>query len=570
MTSPERRLKLLVVDDAELVREVLCEQLRLLGHEAIAAENGEQALALYLDLCPDVVLMDWVMPVMDGMTATRAIRALPGAHWVPIIMLSAHGEESEYVNALRNGCDDYLVKPVKLPVLEAKIYALQRIAEMHNEIERSQHELQQFYEQAEEEFELARYIMTRLVRSKASYGEGETDLLPVKGWLQPASQLSGDIVLYAPTEKGYCVMLADATGHGLSAAITLIPVVNVFYAMTAKGFGVASIVEEMNRQVRTVCPIERFVAIALIGIDAREHVIEVWNGGIPPLQLLDEHGEPIHRFLSRNLPLGIVGERDFKNMPEYHRFDRPLQLLAYTDGLPEAGEPEAFGNERILAAMRAVPTAQRLAVLRQAFVDFIGSARQRDDITAVLIECPLASVVSNRTQALAKPAVPRVRGDWSLQTTLSAQQLKTIDFVPMVVDWAHAMGLPREQGSTFFLVVTELFVNALEHGLLELSSHLKLESNGFERFVALRQQRLAALVEGEIFVGLTSRATPDGTVVGIHMRDSGRGFATEPCNGSGLGGNQAPSGRGIALVKKFCRTLEYRGCGNEVYAELVW
>lgn len=567
MNSIQRRLKLLVVDDAELVREVLCEQLRLLGHEAVAAENGEQAVARYIEVAPDVVLMDWVMPVMDGIAATRAIRSLPGAHWVPIIMLSAHGEENEFVNALKNGCDDYLIKPIKLPVLEAKIYALQRIAEMHNEIERSQRELQFFYAQAEEELHLARHIMARLVRRN----DGAEIISAAVGssWSEAASSVSGDIILVFTAESGITyTMLADATGHGLAAAITLIPIVNVFYAMAGKGFGVATIVEEMNRQVRTYCPVERFVAMVLVAVDVRDSTIEVWNGGIPPLLLLDAHGGEVRRFQSRHLPLGIVGEDHFKSEPEFFHYAEPLQLVAFSDGLLEAGDSEHFGNERILSALRAAPPEGRLLTVQRALRAFLGDAKHHDDISLALIECPLPNILRDQGSPLARHSSSPTQSDWSLQTTLSAQQLKTIDFVPMMVNWAQAMGLAREHSSTFFLIVTELFVNALEHGLLELSSRIKLEENGFEQFMVLRRERLQALTEGQIHLALISRATVDGTVVSIHIRDSGKGFSV-PSEASGLNGNQTPAGRGIALVKKFCRTLEYRGCGNEVYAELA-
>jgi two-component system, HptB-dependent secretion and biofilm response regulator len=568
MNSNQRRLKLLVAEDAELLREVLCAQLRRLGHEAIAAENGEQAVTRYIETSPDVVLMDWVMPIMDGIAATRAIRALPGARWTPIIMLSAHGEEKEFVNALMNGCDDYLIKPIKLPMLEAKIHALQRIAEMHNEIERSQRELQHFYAKAEEELALARHIMGQLVQRKDE-SEASSNV-PDTRWSQAASSVSGDITLTSTAENGVTyTMLADATGHGLAAAITLIPVVDVFYAMTTKGFSVASIVEEMNRQVRTYCPIERFVALTLVGVNVHESIIEVWNGGIPPLLLLDSQGKLLRRFQSRYPPLGVLKDTVFRSASEFFHYDAPLQLIAFSDGLPEAGDGEHFGYERILAALSAAPPAQRLHAVQQALRDFLGDAKHHDDISLVLIECLLPSMMRDRSNPVVGHSAPLVQSDWSLQTTLSAQQIKTIDLVPMMVNWAQAMGLAREHSSTFFLVVTELFTNAVEHGLLELSSEIKLETNGFERFIELRQQRLQALSEGQIHISLLSRDTAEGTVVSIHIHDSGKGFAAPPNDATDLSNNNTPSGRGIALVRQFCRTLEYRGCGNEVYAELV-
>lgn len=563
MNITPRRLKLLVVDDVALLREVLCEQLQLLGHEPISAENGEQAIARFVETSPDVVLMDLMMPVMDGIAATRAIRNLPGARWVPIIMLSAHSEESEFINALKSGCDDYLVKPIKLAVLEAKIHALQRIAEMHNEIEKSRRELQHFYALAEDELKLAQHIMARLVRR-----DGNDNI--AASWSEAAASVSGDIILTAAAENGVTyTMLADATGHGLAAAITLIPVANVFYAMASKGFSVASIVEEMNRQVRTYCPIERFVALALVAVDANESVIEVWNGGIPPLLLLDAQGNELRRFQSRHLPLGIIGGDAFQNEPEFFHYDLQLQLALFSDGLVEAGASENFGLERIAAALQIPAPDARLRILQRSLRDFLGDEKHHDDISFVLIECPLICALKNFEVALGPRISSQVQSDWSLHTTLSARQLKSIDFVPMVVNWAQAMGLAKEHSGAFFLVITELFVNALEHGLLELSSTTKLEPNGFERFVEARQARLQALDSGQIQLALTYRNEADCAVISIHVRDTGNGFAAHALDANGLIDNKTPSGRGIALLRKFCRTLEYRGNGNEVYAELV-
>lgn len=563
MNDPYRRLKLLVVDDTQLMREVLCEQLRLLGHEPIEAEDGESAIAQFIAAVPDVVLMDLMMPGLDGIETTRAIRQLPNARWVPIIMLSAESAESEFINALSSGCDDYLVKPIKLPILEAKINALQRIADMHYEIENSERELQLFYTRAEEELRLTQHIMARLVQRD---GDGPA----MATWSEAASGASGDIILTSRAENGVrYIMLADATGHGLAAAVTLIPVANVFYAMTAKGFNVATVIEEMNRQVRSYCPIERFVALALVAVNPKDGMIEVWNGGIPPLLLFDELGEEQRRFASRHLPLGIVGGAAFRNDTEFCHYDRPLQLALFSDGLIEAGDREQFGLGRIAAVLAETPPQQRLPALQNALAGFLGSERPHDDISCALFDCPLPSAPLLHAENNAERSGPRAaQDDWRLQTVLSAAQLKRIDVVPMIVNWAQAMGLSKANGGTFFLVITELFLNALEHGLLELSSAQKQQPDGFERYLEARMARLQALQEGFIDITLSYMGAEDHGTIAIHIRDSGKGFDVDRLDVRKLGDNQTFSGRGIALVRRFCRRVEYRGAGNEVYAEL--
>lgn len=562
----ERRLKILIVDDVPLNRQILAAQLQHLGHQSFEAEDGHDALVRFLEFAPDIVLMDLAMPLMDGIEAARIIRTLPNARWVPIIMLTGHRDETEFVSALNAGCDDYLSKPIKLSILEAKINALQRIAEMQQEIEVQRRELQGFYALAEEELSLTEHIMTRLVHRE------RIDVPPIATWSEAAKGASGDVIVAVDTESGLrYAMLADATGHGLAAAVTLIPVTNVFYAMTAKGFNVGSIVEEMNRQVRSYCPVERFVALALVAVNPQSNVIEVWNGGIPPLLALDADGREVRRFKSRHLPLGIVGESLFKSETEFLQYSVPLQLAIFSDGLIEAGAEQQYGLERLVEVLVNNPPAQRVSALQGDLQKFLGPVKPHDDISLALFECPTSPAPHGEVEVVLQP-LPSSGGtqsDWQLQTTLSAAQLKEIDFVPMVVNWAQAMGLSKSGSGSFFLVVTELFMNALEHGVLGLSSSLKEGSEGFERYIEARQQRLLNLEKGQINFSLSYRNEHGQGVIRIQVQDSGAGFNYRALRDDALSANRKLSGRGIALIQRFCRSVEYRGAGNKVYAELL-
>lgn len=565
MDNATRSLKILVVDDTAMSRMVLCEFLQTLGHQAMEAVDGHDAMVRFLEFAPDLVLMDLMMPAMDGIEATRAIRTLPGANWVPIILLSAWGSQDQFVAALNAGCDDCLAKPINFPLLEAKINALQRIAEMQQEIDKRGRELQKFYAYAEEELSLTEHIMSRLVRREPMDNRGYAQ------WTEAAFGASGDILATTRSDNSIrYAMLADATGHGLAAAVTLIPVTNVFYAMTAKGFGIASIIEEMNRQVRSYCPIERFVAVTLIAVNTQNHLIEVWNGGNPPLLALAEDGREVRRFRSRHLPLGILTPDRFSSETEFLHHDQALQLVLFSDGLIEAGSGEQFGIERVAAALTAYPPARRLPALRHAFRDFIGDATPHDDISFALLDCPLADTAGSSRPATAPSIGERDESDeWTLLTTLSAAQLKSVDVVPLVVEWAHAMGLPKQASGNFFLVVTELFVNALEHGLLGMDSALKQGTDGFERYIELRNERLQNLREGQIQVALNYRSSDAGDVLRIHLKDSGNGFNYMALTDNALNDTVALSGRGIALVRSLCQALEYRDNGSEVYAEML-
>jgi diguanylate cyclase (GGDEF)-like protein len=120
-------MKVLIVDDSPTIRAALRGLVEQMGHSVIDAEDGSKALAIYRENRPDLVLIDVVMPVMDGYDAARHMRQIRPEEWVPIIFLSSKEADQDLDRAIEAGGDDYLVKPVSFVVLNAKIRALQRI-----------------------------------------------------------------------------------------------------------------------------------------------------------------------------------------------------------------------------------------------------------------------------------------------------------------------------------------------------------------------------------------------------------------------------------------------------------
>jgi diguanylate cyclase (GGDEF)-like protein len=123
-------LRILVVDDSSTVRLSLSQVLRGLGHETVFARSGPEALKLYQDERPDLILLDIEMPGMDGCETCKQIRAQSADRWVPIIFLSSRDSEQSIETAIEAGGDDYLTKPASTVVLSAKIRAMRRIQEM--------------------------------------------------------------------------------------------------------------------------------------------------------------------------------------------------------------------------------------------------------------------------------------------------------------------------------------------------------------------------------------------------------------------------------------------------------
>lgn len=119
---------ILVVDDEEDIRELVALNLDREGYTVLTCETGEQALALARAKKPDLVLLDLMLPGIDGLEVCKRLKADPARQHVPVVMLTAKGEESDIVAGLELGADDYVTKPFSGKVLVARVRRLLRKA----------------------------------------------------------------------------------------------------------------------------------------------------------------------------------------------------------------------------------------------------------------------------------------------------------------------------------------------------------------------------------------------------------------------------------------------------------
>ena len=117
---------ILVIDDEEDIRELLCYNLKKEGYDVYSAENGEKGLALMVNNKPDLIILDVMMPGMDGIEVCEAIRRTDGFQKTLICFLTARNEDYSQIAGLDAGADDYVAKPVKPKVLVSRINALLR------------------------------------------------------------------------------------------------------------------------------------------------------------------------------------------------------------------------------------------------------------------------------------------------------------------------------------------------------------------------------------------------------------------------------------------------------------
>ncbi len=125
MSSALKPLILVVEDEPGLV-EMLAYNLEREGFRAATAGNGEEALLMAAEQTPHLILLDWMLPLMSGLEVCRQLRRNPKAREIPIIMLTARGEEADRVRGLNSGADDYIVKPFSPAELIARVRAVLR------------------------------------------------------------------------------------------------------------------------------------------------------------------------------------------------------------------------------------------------------------------------------------------------------------------------------------------------------------------------------------------------------------------------------------------------------------
>jgi twitching motility two-component system response regulator PilH len=116
--------KILIVDDSPTERHVLNDMLTKAGYEVVACDNGEDAILKAKSVRPDLILMDVVMPGLNGFQATRAISRDPDTRAIPIILCTSKSQETDKIWGMRQGARDYIVKPVNRDELLAKIGAV--------------------------------------------------------------------------------------------------------------------------------------------------------------------------------------------------------------------------------------------------------------------------------------------------------------------------------------------------------------------------------------------------------------------------------------------------------------
>ncbi len=428
--------------------------------------------------------------------------------------------------------------------------------------------LEEYHDRIIEEQRIGSYIMGHITNV------GSTLDPLIRYIIRPAEHLSGDILLAARTpDDELHVLLADAVGHGLVAAVNVLPLSQAFYEMTQKGFRIAQIAEELNLKINRFMPVDRFVAATLISVNVRNRVVEVWNGGNPAPLLVGRNGEVLHEWKSANLPLGILPGGSFSGRPDTFQYEGHCQLCLFSDGLPEAESPlgEPFGRNRIGKLLLDSTPDNRFDALVAELETHLGGKMAHDDVSLALIEVPIHGRAEAASVASASiRRAPEGGGNWKIGISLDAAELKYLNIVPMLTTIIEKIHVASEFAAPLFMILSELFNNALDHGILRLDSNIKHGVDGFDRFLHMRDERLQALEKGRIDLEIEKVVIEGRYGVKIRVADSGSGFNYRALLEDAENRiKQGQHGRGITLVESLVHKLEYAGNGNEVTAYYI-
>ena len=551
-------MRILVVDDTEANRKLLAWMLEDNGHEVVEAINGKEAVELFKTSKPDLVLMDVMMPVMDGFEATKAIKEYLGGTHVPIIFLTALSDDASLTKCLSIGGDDFLSKPINEQVLQAKIKAHSRIKDLNEQLNRQNKELTRLHQFTLREHEIAQNVF------ESALAASILDSKNTRHYISPAATFNGDLLLVSISPSGgLYALMADFTGHGLPAAIGALPVSQAFLDAAQQGASVSSIAREVNRTLEKFLPDDMFAAAAIAELNAEGTRLTLWLGGMPDALHTDSQGKLKQQIPSTNMPLGILEDDEFEreaNIVEVSHGDR---LYLYTDGIPESlnATGEMYGEARMLSHFDG-SSSDPFTSLIESVNQFTGHKDQNDDITLLELSCkPVeTSVIGNASVLNLDLALP-----WTLRMKLGAEELKKpTSPVAQLVDMIGSAPGIESHKDYLHTILAELYSNALEHGILGLNSELKKTEDGYLEYYQQREEKLRQLENGMLDITVTFRVEGRKGFLGLQLDDSGCGFDAEHRNHSS---DEDSFGRGIDLIETLCDKVIYSEGGTRVEAE---
>ena len=552
------KAKVLIADDSPSQLTALEQILVGQGLEVVCAEHGLDAVELFQQQHPDLVILDVLMPKMEGIEAAKIMRQTQQEIYVPIIFITGADSMENLQRCIAAGGDDFIAKPINPALLCIKLCSLLRIRRLHQDQLEQKKQLLEYQHIIEQEQEAAASIYKKVI---------QTDFLEtpqIRFFLSPMALFNGDILLTAksPGNQLY-VFLGDFTGHGLTASIGAGPTAEMFYGMTRKGFGISEIISEINRKLHKLLPVNVFLAATLLACDHSSGNLKLITCGLPDHYLLDRETGGIKTVTSQNLPLGVLAS--YTPEIQFLKVHKQHYLYMFSDGVIESENSagEQFKSAGVENCLRQQP-ASGFDAIKAALDKHCQGLGQQDDITLVELHCDLEEIASQQDEGIISSG-ELISLPWKSSMEFHVRTLQHIDPIPVLVNsLMEIQGLQRHR-ETIFLIVNELFNNAVEHGLLKLKVSKKEKTEDFSNYQHRRAEQFKHLQEGFVRVSFNHQPLTNGGRLVIRVQDSGEGFDVAKVTT----GQTILTG-GINRVKKLCKTVEFMEGGSRVKAIFDW
>ena len=560
-------MKILIADDNAHNRMLLDFILRDHDFDTIEAVNGQEACDILAeDENIDLVLMDLNMPVLDGIQATQKIKQeICVNRFIPVLFVTAQGENEYLEKCLEAGGDDFVKKPVDEIELLAKVRAHSRTLELYNKLHKVNQQLEYHNSLVEQEHRVVEHIFRNGAERLKTYCDNVTT------YTSPVSMFNGDVVLQSPSPSGgVYVLLGDFTGHGLASSIGTLPVYEIFFRLAERGASVSQFATEINKSLVKILPITMFMCSSIMHLDRDGKSLLIWSGGMNDTLVVDKHGGEVKHIEAAHMPLGILSAKEFDDETTHVQLNENDVVFSYTDGVNEAfnAEGEEFGLERLEALVEKGGNGI-VERVEQSVHEFKGDFEQTDDLSCLSLNASSVVHHDKKTDEIVDVGerFHSVQGfPFSVSMSLSGDDLKQVDVVDQLMQFSgsvHGIELHKDK---LFTVISELFSNALEHGVLGIESSIKDNANGFEQYYTLREERLNTLTDDDKINIDFKFSKGDPSVFELMIQDSGKGFDSDKLLEKLE--HQEFHGRGLGLLKSMCSVLEYRDQGRTVFAKI--
>jgi serine phosphatase RsbU (regulator of sigma subunit) len=553
--APDRGHVLIVENDIALSSS-LESQLISLGFQVLLSQSGKQAIALCDEYDVDLIFMKALLFDMDGTELIKHIKQDAAGKYMPVVLLLAGYEDVALLDCMTAGGDYILFYGFTGAVLEACVIAMERLRD-----------LKHLYKSTLHEQVVGKQILSAALSARNITVDG------VEILSRSAAIFCGDLVLSARKPNGGLhILLADFTGHGLSAAIGILPVADMFSVMTEKGFEPEKILENINTKLHTLLPTGMFMAACMLKIDSRICNASVWNCGLPDVYLLDHAmGKIKRRAKSTHIPLGIHPEIDGRLKCDFFDIKSGDQLIMHTDGLTDVVDSAGvmFGVSRLEQVMEEALSADKVFVeIVNEFDKFCVHQELSDDATLVSIPCGINLLPSSSGEAPSRIQFDSgVKADWGLKIELSGQNLRDVNPVQIILDQYRMLGDLIVNIEKLQTILSELYDNALYHGMLGSSSTCGLSVASGAGLCSISNNVFDGLQDCYIRIELQRIMHHGNPSLLVLMEDCGSGFdhvsllsdmkkESKKVWGAGKSG--------ISMIMDSCHSLHYHGKGNKV------